>query len=117
LPPGFKIEVLVGNVTDARQMALTPDETWLFVGTRKSKDSKTYAINLKTRKLFTLANGLQMSNGVAYDANTDTLYVAEVKRISKIPNIVQRLNQGVTLPLQLTPVRDYPVRKIPLLTV
>jgi DNA-binding beta-propeller fold protein YncE len=117
LPPGFKIEVLVGNVTDARQMALTPDETWLFVGTRKSKDSKTYAINLKTRKLFTLANGLQMSNGVAYDASTDTLYVAEVKRISKIPNIVQRLNQGETLPLQLTPVRDYPVRKIPLLTV
>jgi glucose/arabinose dehydrogenase len=45
--------------------------------------------------------------GTAYHAENDTLLIAEVQGVSKIPNIVQQLNRGVHS-FKPTLVREYP---------
>jgi glucose/arabinose dehydrogenase len=90
LPPGFKIELYAQDVENARSMDLSPSGT-LFVGTR-SKGS-IYALTTKNNgleagKLYTIAEDMNMPNGVAYkDGN---LYVAEVNRILKYSDIESR---------------------------
>jgi glucose/arabinose dehydrogenase len=106
LPPGYKIEIFVEGVSNARQMSVTPDENWLFVGSMD--DTKTHAINLKTKKVLVIVDGLHMPNGVAYEPKTDTLYIAEVKAVHCINRIVEQLNQGTSLPFKPTLVREYP---------
>jgi len=96
LPPGFSISIYADNVPNARSMALSPNNI-LFVGSRKA--GNVYAVIDKNRdyiadEIITIAQGLNMPNGVAL-RNGD-LYVAEVHRIIKFPDIEKRLhNPGI----------------------
>ncbi len=92
LPPGFKIEVYARNVPGARSMTLSPNDT-LFVGTR---DGEVYAVvdkdrNNKADEVITIAQGLNMPNGVAF--RDGSLYVAEVSRVIRYDNIESRLKK------------------------
>jgi glucose/arabinose dehydrogenase len=87
LPPGFSISVYADNVPNARSMALGPKGT-LFVGTRTA--GTVYAVrdtngDQKADEVLTLAQGLNMPNGVA--VKDGALYVAEVSRIWRYDNI------------------------------
>lgn len=84
LPPGFNIEVYIDNIPNARSMVLSPSGT-LFVGTRDL--GKVYAV--KDKKVITIADGLNMPNGVAF--KNGSLYVAEVSRILRFDNIESKL--------------------------
>ena len=91
LPPGFKIEVYASNVDNARSMDLSPKGT-LFVGTRSK--GNVYAFDTKKKgldpgKMYTLAEDMNMPNGVAF--KDGDLYVAEVSRILKYPDIESNL--------------------------
>jgi len=91
LPEGFKIAVYAENVKNARSMCLSPNGT-LFVGTRDKGD--VYAIqdtdgDFVADKMFTIATGLNMPNGVAL--RDGDLYIAEVSRIIKLENIEAKL--------------------------
>jgi glucose/arabinose dehydrogenase len=91
LPDGFTIEIYADEVKNARSMDYSPEGT-LFVGTRD--EGKVYALkdtdgDYKADKKYVLAEGLNMPNGVAL-RNGD-LYVAEVSRVLKFPNIESRL--------------------------
>lgn len=93
LPPGFKIEVYAGNVPGARSMTLSPNGT-LFVGTR---NGEVYAVvdknkDNKADEVITIAQGLNMPNGVAFRDNS--LYVAEVSRVLRYDNIESRLKNS-----------------------
>ena len=68
LPPGFKIEIFADSVENARSMAWGEKGT-LFVGTRKSGDVHAIVDNngdKKADKVYTIASGLKMPNGVAF---------------------------------------------------
>lgn len=91
LPEGFKIDVFAENIENARSMTLSPNGT-LFVGNRKG--DKVYALkdtnnDGRADETYVIAEGLDMPNGVAF-RNGD-LYVAEVNRIIKFPNIESQL--------------------------
>jgi glucose/arabinose dehydrogenase len=88
LPPGFKISVYA-DVPGARSMTLSPNGT-LFVGTMR--EGKVYVVRPGangTRKPITLADGLNMPNGVAF--RQGALYVAEVSRVLRYDNVEGRL--------------------------
>ena len=92
LPAGFKIELFAENVTNARSMCLSPSGT-LFVGTRD--EGSVYALvdqngDHKADKMYTIAKGLQMPNGVAF--KDGSLYVAEVSKIWRFDRIEQNLS-------------------------
>lgn len=92
LPAGFRISVYADKVPDARSMVLSKSGV-LFVGTRG--EGKVYAVldtnkDYKADKVITIASGLDMPNGVALK-NGD-LYVAEVSRVIKFPDIENHLN-------------------------
>lgn len=92
LPPGFEIGIYAKDVPNARSMTLSPNGT-LFVGTRKAGD--VYAIvdrnkDHKADEVITLAQGLNMPNGVAF--RDGALYVAEVNRVLRYDNIESQLN-------------------------
>lgn len=92
LPEGFKISVYASNVPGARSMALSKSGV-LFVGTRG--EGKVYAVldtnkDYKADKVITIASGLDMPNGVAL--KDGDLYVAEVSRVIKFPDIENHLN-------------------------
>jgi glucose/arabinose dehydrogenase len=105
LPPGFTISVYARKVPNARSMALSPNGT-LFVGTRSA--GNVYAIvdhngDQKADEVITLAEGLNMPNGVAF--RDGALYVAEINRILRFDNIEAQLRK----PPQPTVVNDsYP---------
>ncbi|MEP0711467.1 PQQ-dependent sugar dehydrogenase [Algoriphagus sp.] len=91
LPPNFKIDVWAADIPNARSLALSEDGI-VFVGNRQGK--KVYAVvdedgDGKADTKYTLADGLQMPNGVAYK-NGD-LYVAEVSRILRFKDIKNNL--------------------------
>jgi len=93
LPAGFHISVFA-EVKSARSICLSPDGT-VFVGSReKGEEGKVYALPDKNKdgkpdEVIAIAKGLHMPNGVAIkDGN---LYVAEVSRIIKFPNIASNL--------------------------
>ncbi len=96
LPPGFRISLYAPQVQGARSLALSPNGT-LFVGTfrmRRSAPGKVYAVldddgDLRADRVLTLAEGLNMPNGVAW--RDGDLYVAEVSRILKFPDIEAHL--------------------------
>jgi len=76
LPEGFQIEVYADKVKNARSMSLSPKGT-LFVGSMRK--GNVYAIvdndgDHKGDKVYTLAKGLNMPNGVAF--KDGSLYVA-----------------------------------------
>jgi glucose/arabinose dehydrogenase len=91
LPPGFEISVYAGNVPNARSLTLSPKGT-LFVGSLK--EGKVYAVvsqagETEAKKIFTVAQGLNMPNGVAF--RNGALYVAEVNRVLRYDDIESHL--------------------------
>ena len=91
LPPGFEISIYAGNLPNARSLTLSPKGT-LFVGSLK--EGKVYAVvsqpgETEAKKLFTIAQGLNMPNGVAF--RNGALYVAEVNRVLRYDEIESRL--------------------------
>ncbi len=91
LPKGFSIAVYA-EVENARSMALSPSGT-LFVGNRN--EDKVYAVqdtdgDFKADKVFVLASGLNMPNGVAF--KDGDLYIAEKSKISKISKVESNLS-------------------------
>ncbi|MGE6649494.1 PQQ-dependent sugar dehydrogenase [Shewanella colwelliana] len=87
LPPGFEIEIYAEGVDNARQMALGNQGT-VFVGSRKA--GKLHALrdtnnDGKPDQMIELARNLFLPSGITFH-NTD-LYVAEVDKIWRYPNI------------------------------
>ncbi|TFV97341.1 sorbosone dehydrogenase family protein [Algoriphagus kandeliae] len=91
LPEGFEISVWAADIPNARSMALAENGV-VFVGNRQ--ENNVYAVvdedaDGKADTKFILAEGLRMPNGVAY--KDGDLYVAEVSRILKFPDILNNL--------------------------
>ena len=91
LPPGFHVSMYAENVPHARSMVLSPNNT-LFVGTR---EGSVYAVldadrDHHAEKVVTIANGLDMPNGVAF--HNGSLYVAEVNRVLRYDSVETRLS-------------------------
>jgi glucose/arabinose dehydrogenase len=91
LPPGFAISVYAANVPGARSLALSLSGV-LFVGTRQL--GRVYAVvdrdhDMRADDVITIADGLDLPNGVAVRGGD--LYVAEVHRILRYPQIEDRL--------------------------
>jgi glucose/arabinose dehydrogenase len=91
LPPGFTISVFATGVPNAREMTLSPSGV-LFVGTQGA--GKVYAVvdqnkDGKADRVYTLASGLKMPNGVAF--RNGSLYVAEISRVIRFDDIESRL--------------------------
>ncbi|MDX5422582.1 MAG: sorbosone dehydrogenase family protein [Hymenobacteraceae bacterium] len=89
LPDGFRIDYYAKDVENARSMALSPSGI-LFVGTRS--EDKVYAVvdankDGKADEVVVVASGLTSPNGVA--VKDGDLYVAEISRVIKFPNIEQ----------------------------
>ncbi len=96
LPDGFKIEVFVDSLENARSLCYSPNGT-LFVGTRG--EGKVYALrdtdgDFVADERYTLAEDLEMPNGVAF--RDGDLYVAEVSRILKFTDIENKLDNPGT---------------------
>lgn len=104
LPKGFSIAVYA-EVENARSMALSPSGT-LFVGNRN--EDKVYAVqdtdgDFRADKVYVLASGLDMPNGVAF--KDGDLYIAENSKVSKIA----RVESNLAAPAKLQTVYDkYP---------
>jgi len=89
LPPGFTIELFAGDIPGARSMTLGAKGT-LFVGSRG--EGKVYAVvdgGTARAKVFTIAQGLNAPNGVAF--RDGALYVAEISRVIRFDDIEERL--------------------------
>ncbi|MEN8787869.1 MAG: sorbosone dehydrogenase family protein [Flavobacteriaceae bacterium] len=92
LPEGFEISIFASGVDEARSMAMGDDGT-LFVGTRTA--NKLYAIqdingDFKADKTIVLDTTLKTPNGIAF--REGALYVAEVNRLLRYPDIEQQLS-------------------------
>lgn len=109
LPEGFKISIYAEGITDARSLSSTPDGKIVFVGNRRRKNvyaltdtdgdmvaDKTYKWASKTGKDWNMPNGVAYHNG--------DLYVAEVNRILRFPDIMNNLDD----PKQEVIFEDYP---------
>lgn len=91
LPQGFRIEVAVDGVPNARSLALGNQGT-LFIGTRRS--GRVYAVTDRDgdgrfERPKVLLDGLRMPNGLAF--HQGALYVAENHRIVRYDQIEQQL--------------------------
>jgi glucose/arabinose dehydrogenase len=91
LPRGFSISLYAPSVPNARSLSLSPMGT-LFVGSREA--GKVYALrdengDYKADRIYTIASGLNMPNGVAF--RNGSLFVAEVNRILRYGDIERRL--------------------------
>lgn len=104
LPPGFTIDIFADNLPNARSITRSPSGT-IFVSTRDA--GKVYAVrdtngdNVADQK-WTLLSGMHMPNGVAF--KDGDLYVAEVSRLWRLPDIDNRLDQ----PQKELIVENYP---------
>ena len=99
LPPGFEIEIFADEVPSARQLAIG-DDGWVFVGTLEKKvfalrDSNNDG-SVDERRL--IADNLFVPSGVA--VHEGALYIAEVDRVRRIPNINQVLESGSAVELE-----------------
>ncbi|WNJ16788.1 sorbosone dehydrogenase family protein [Pontibacter sp. G13] len=91
LPAGFKIETFADSIVNARSLAIG-DQGTIFVGSRSAGNVYAVVDTNRDRKAdltYTLAEGLNTPNGVAF-RNGD-LYVAEIDKIWKYPNIESQL--------------------------
>ena len=91
LPAGFKIDVFA-EVDNARSLAISPSGI-VYAGNRKA--DKVYAVqdtdgDFKADKKWVIASGLDSPNGVAF--RDGALYVAEISRIIKFPDIEKKLD-------------------------
>jgi glucose/arabinose dehydrogenase len=93
LPPGFSISLYAENIDNARSMALSENGT-LFVGSRQA--GNVYALrdedgDFYAETVYMIARGWDQPNGVALlDGD---LYVAEIPRIRKFPDIEADLSR------------------------
>ncbi|MEQ8472455.1 MAG: PQQ-dependent sugar dehydrogenase [Marinoscillum sp.] len=92
LPEGFSI-ALYARVNNARSMALSPSGV-VYVGNRGG--DKVYALkdtdgDFMADERYVLDTGLRMPNGVAF--KDGDLYVAEVSKLWKYPNIEDNLSE------------------------
>lgn len=90
LPPGFVIELVTDEVPNARSLAWGEAGT-LFVGTRTA--GNVYAVTMRdgaVERVRTIAEGMNMPNGVA--VRDGDLYLAEVHRVLRYPDIERRLD-------------------------
>jgi glucose/arabinose dehydrogenase len=90
VPPGFRISLFSAQVPGARSLALGAKGT-VFVGTQQGA---VYAVVDRDRdgvadQVYTLAQGLDMPNGVAF--REGALYVAETSRVRRYDGIEDRL--------------------------
>ena len=89
LPPGFSIEIYA-EVPKARSLALG-DAGVVYVSTRRGRS--IYAIvpvpSRDERRVVEIAGDLSTPNGIAF--HDGDLYVAEIDRVLKFPNIGRRL--------------------------
>jgi glucose/arabinose dehydrogenase len=90
LPPGFTVSVYA-RVPDARSMTLSPSGI-VYVGNRQ--EDAVYAVlppgDRREPRVVRIIDGLRMPNGVAF--RDGALYVAEVNRILKFPDIEKNLS-------------------------
>lgn len=105
LPEGFKIDVFAEGIDGARSMAMGDDGT-LFVGTRNEKT--VYALqdtngDYRADMVMVLDSTLEVPNGIAF--RDGALYVAEVGRLLRYPNIEANLE---TLSEPQVVYDDYP---------
>jgi glucose/arabinose dehydrogenase len=96
LPEGYSIDVFASDVANARSLEWSPNGT-LFVGTRGA--GNVYALrdndgDFRADEFHEIATGLKMPNGVAF--KDGDLYVAEVSRILRFPDIESRLDNPPT---------------------
>jgi glucose/arabinose dehydrogenase len=93
VPPGFKVELWAHGINNARAMTWG-DKGTLFVSSRVA--GQVYAVVDKgsSREVKVIAKGLQLPNGVAF--KDGALYVAEISKISKYPNIEANLDSPPT---------------------
>jgi glucose/arabinose dehydrogenase len=84
LPAGFKVEVYISGLTDARSLRLG-DKGTVFVSNRNR--DKVYAIVERggRREAKVVASGLDRPNGLAF--HNGTLYIAEGTKVSKLERI------------------------------
>ena len=89
LPKGFKIEVFMSGVPNARSLRLG-DKGTVFVSNRLL--DKVYAVVEKDgkRELKVIASGLDRPNGLAF--HDGTLYIAEGTKVSKLEKIEDNLD-------------------------
>jgi glucose/arabinose dehydrogenase len=89
LPKGFKIEVYVSGIANARSLRLG-DKGTVFVSNRQL--DKVYAIVDRhgKREVKVIASGLDRPNGLAF--HNGTLYIAEGAQISKLEKIEDNLD-------------------------
>jgi glucose/arabinose dehydrogenase len=87
LPPGYFIEVYAFDVPNARAMDFAEDGT-LFVGSRT--EGNVYAVTTG-REVIVIDTGLEMPSGLDYFEGD--LYVSEVSRILKYPNIMNNYHK------------------------
>jgi len=104
-PAGFKVEVWMEGVPEARSLAVG-DKGTVFVSNRNAKN--VYAIVEKNgkREMKTLLKDQDAPNGLVYDKGT--LYVAERGKITRYDNIESNLDspQGKTVIDNLDPKRQ-----------
>lgn len=91
LPEGFTIDVFA-EVENARSLTMSPSGT-IYVGNRSG--DKVYALkdtdgDWKADEKYVIASDLRSPNGVAF--RDGDLYVAEISRILKFPNVEKDLN-------------------------
>lgn len=112
LPPGFSIGVFADNVEGARSLSLSPGGT-LYVGTRSTSGGKgggrVYAVrdldrDGRAETVNVVAEGLRHPNGVAWHGGD--LYVAEVSRILRFPDIDNQLENPLAPELVGDPFPD-----------
>jgi glucose/arabinose dehydrogenase len=84
LPAGFKVEVYISGLADARSLRLG-DKGTVFVSNRNR--DKVYAIVERggRREAKVIASGLDRPNGLAF--HNGTLYIAEGTKVSKLEGI------------------------------
>jgi glucose/arabinose dehydrogenase len=89
VPQGFKVELWAHGIHNARAMTWG-DKGTLFVSSRVA--GQVYAVTDKgsSREVKVIAKGLELPNGVAF--KDGTLYVAEISKIWKYPNIEASLD-------------------------
>lgn len=90
VPDGFKVEVYASGLANGRSMQLGSEGT-IFVGSRIA--GRVYAVTAGAdgkREVKVIAKGLHRPNGVAF--HDGTLYVAEISRITKYPDIEKHLD-------------------------
>mgnify|MGYP002338574958 CR=1 FL=1 len=105
LPGGFQIDTYATGLDDARSMAKGPRGN-IFVGNRT--EDKVYLLrdtdgDFKADERHIIVEGLNMPNGVAY--HQGNLYVAEVDRILRFPDIMNTYQQD---PSYQVIYSDYP---------